>query len=402
MLVGVESAWISANNLYCGGPLNASKACADSSAGCGTVFTFLATPIDGISVPMILDLTQRWAYASGNIGLSESTFGYFFQFDLTTSGSQNELSTLAQNMAVTLANTETWNVTMTALMPILRAYNRGFERCIPDGNYSTCWNPTRTLQPSNTPSYATVPSTQVLSNGPQTTMITFKPLQAAIVVNSSICDCSANQSNLWASPWQQANNSYLAACLLYCDGPSFPYLLGNWQEDCLILGWCASWTGVEMDSLVQMQAVLSENEPSGTILGVEGLPIIGAAAIGTSATGALAGSLLAARLAVDMLHVRVVSRPSSPHLIPLPAPSATFLPRPSMFNPPTSSRLLLDALPMPLIRKSTAGRTCQSSSTSSLESSMAMSILSPRTATPTFTQTRYSLHSAKTSWQTTM
>ena len=131
--------------------------------------------------------------------------------------------------------------------------------------------------------------------------ITWTPLQLATVVTSADCDCSQpTATRYWYNFTERSNNPNLGACVLFCDPPAFPYLLGTRPAECLTLGFCQAFTGVEITNLAGLRNVLSSGQP-GTVSGSEMVTSLGFTAIDNSATDALAGYLLASALILDYL-----------------------------------------------------------------------------------------------------
>lgn len=90
------------------------------------------------------------------------------------------------------------------------------------------------------------------------------------------------------------NSTIAAACLLACDGPRFPYLMGLRRADCLVPGFCAAYSGADMTSITGVQTILNYGYPTFTNNSENG-NTFNQPAIDNSLTGALAGQLLAAK-----------------------------------------------------------------------------------------------------------
>ena len=144
-------------------------------------------------------------------------------------------------------------------------------------------------------------SVNITGNASSLFPATWLPTDFARTVTIGVdCDCSAPSAYYYNVTLRQTNTS--GACLLACDGPRFPFLLGLRRPDCLEPGFCQGFSGCEMDSISGMQNVLTLGQPS-TYTGPETGYTFGAPAIDTSATGALAGHLLAARFNLDYIAV---------------------------------------------------------------------------------------------------
>jgi len=293
----LNSQWANLSNPFCGGALNQTAAAAADPA---FISPDLVGALPGTQVGEVIDALGRWQYSSGNFNVHFWTS--FFQGFITP----GVVNPIAQTAAVIPGvPVFAWNITADALLPVLRAYNQAYERCVFNTNYSSCFTEVRTLQPSNLPSRPPLSATNGTDNNTNIDFISFTPLDLAQVVTSSDCDCFGAPYTTFARYWgnvtARATDPVLGACLLFCDPIALPYLVGSRPADCLTLGFCQGFTGVEIDTIGGLRDVLSSGQP-GTVGTMEYITRTGLTAIDHSQTGALAGYLLASQTAIDYLH----------------------------------------------------------------------------------------------------
>jgi hypothetical protein len=249
----------------------------------------------GVSMRQYVDMSMRMIYATA---FSVTGFQNLFQQN-SYATNPNHINVFATNVAAALPYPAivTWNVTATFMYNGLRIFNRAYERCLTTAPEYVCFNRNRVVQPSDTPQPWDSPApvnVSAVSGAANATIITWTPLELSTFVVAGVdCDCSVPSAYYYDGVKRLLPRA--GACLLLCDGPSFPYLLGERPDQNYLAGFSEMYTGVEMDSLQAMRDILGNGQPS--TFGPPDLDYFSwQAALNVSASQALAGMLLAARI----------------------------------------------------------------------------------------------------------
>lgn len=273
----------------------------------GSAVAFIAgvqPAIGRVSVRQYVDLMNRFTYAMAQYG--SAGYNSLFSPTLAADGAVNPANILARQIDafVSWPVAGNWSTAANALLEGLRLYNRAYLSCRMDTAEAACFTPFRVVQPSASPQPWDTPlAPAVLANATgAVSVVTWSAVDFGQVVFDGLdCDCSASYRHYYDTTLRRS--PFAGACLLLCDGPAYPYLLGERPDQTFVAGFSEMNTGLEVTGLGGLRGVLLDGQlPLPATYGTaEYGQETRDAAVDVSRTRALAGLLLASRFNLQLL-----------------------------------------------------------------------------------------------------